>query len=219
MLHKTYAVQGLFTGKKETLPNGQESAIRKKPTQTHILKSHRIQDDTVVDQRFHGGDMRVLHHYSEKNYQHLKKKFPEIAERFIPGSFGENLYTNELSENDLCIGDIFNLGSAKIQLTVPRRPCATLNNSYEDKRILKEVINCGHVGWFYRILEEGEVKISDHLTALERPFPNLKITKLFEQGYGKEKFKDLGFLKACYETGLMDKGWKPKLEKVLKILT
>ncbi len=212
-----YKILGLFTGKAQTLPNGQVSAIRKELVQELKVELHSLPDDEVVDQKHHGGDMRVLHHYSEKNYSHLKTKFPEIAERFTPGSFGENIYTNELTESELCIGDIFTLGSSKIQLTVPRRPCATINQSYQDKRILKEVIESGHVGWFYRVITPGIVKLGDQLTLIERPHPELKISDLHLQGFAKgPKFSDRTFLEKCFATNLMDKGWKPKIEKVLE---
>lgn len=216
MSNGKYKVLGLFTGKPQTLPNGQVSAIRKDLVDKLIIKKDKILEDEVVDLKHHGGDMRVIHHYSQKNYNHLKEKFPEISDRFIPGTFGENLFTEELTESDLYIGDIYKLGTAKVQLTVARRPCATINQSYQDNRILKEVMNSGHVGWFYRVLEEGEIKVGDYLEFLERPFPKLKVIDLYNQGYQVgPKFNNLDFLQKCLDTGLMDKGWKPKLEKAL----
>lgn len=216
MSNKKFKVLGLFTGKAQTLKNGQVSAIRKVPVEKIQITKERILDDEIVDMKHHGGDMRVIHHYSEHNYSHLKKIFPEIKERFIPGSFGENLYTEELTEKDLCIGDTYKLGTAKIQITVARRPCATINNSYEDSRILKEVMETGHVGWFYRVIQEGEVKVGDDLEFLERPYPELKISLLYNQGYrAVPKFSDLDFLQKCLDTGLLDKGWKPKAEKAV----
>lgn len=213
-MNKKFEIKGLFTGKAEILSNGQKSAIRKQSTDTITVTKEVVSNDEVVDQKYHGGNMRVVHHYSGENYSHLKKCFPDIADRFIPGTYGENLYTDELTEEDLCIGDIFIAGTTKLQVTVPRKPCATINASYEDKRILKEIINSKKFGWFYTVLEEGEIKIGDTLELIERPNPKLILTKLIDQGYGKEKYKDLELLKACYETGLMDKGWKPKLEKL-----
>jgi MOSC domain-containing protein YiiM len=211
-----YKILGTFTGKIEKLSSGQESAIRKRPIDKLIIMKDKILHDVVANTLFHGGDMRVVHHYSQRNYDILKKAFPEIADRFIPGSFGENIFTEELTEDDLNIGDIYQLGTARVQLTVSRRPCATINGSYEDPRILKEVMTSGHTGWFYKVLTEGEVQVGDYLEFLERPFPNMPIQKLYYQGYGKNKFDDLNFIKKCLDTGLMDKGWKPKIEDALK---
>lgn len=157
-----YKVLGVFTGQIAPLSNKAESAITKHSTSRLIIRKDAIEHDEVANKKYHGGDMRVVHHYSHQNYNYLKVKFPEIAHRFMPGSFGENIVTEELTETDLNIGDIYSLGSAKVQLTVSRRPCATINYAYEDNRILKEVMQTGRTGWFYRVLEEGEVKTGDY---------------------------------------------------------
>ncbi len=212
-----YKILGTFTGKTKTLPNNVESSIIKQPTNILIIKKDSIDQDEVTNKKHHGGDMRVVHQFSMKNYKYLKEKFPDISQRFIPGSFGENILTEELTESELNIGDIYTLGTAKVQLTVCRRPCATINYAYNDDRILKEVISSGRAGWFYRILEEGEVKVGDYLELVESPFPHLSLSKLHDQGYGEHRFSDREFLRRCIDTGLMDKGWTPKIEAALKV--
>lgn len=213
---KKYKILGVFAGKIKEIPNHGETGIIKHPLEKLLIRKHSIDQDEIANQKYHGGDMRVVHHYSHQNYNYLKNKFPEISDRFSPGSFGENIVTEELTEAELNIGDIYSLGTAKVQLTVPRRPCATINLAYDDNRILKEVMLAGRTGWFYRVLEEGEVKTGDDLVFLERPFPDMPLSKLYDQGYGKNRFDDLAFLKKCLETGLMDKGWKPQIEELLK---
>ena len=216
-MEKKYQIKGLFIGKGTQLSDGSYSAIRKKPVDRLEIFKDRILGDEVVNKKHHGGDLRVLHHFSKVNYDHLKETFSDISDRFIPGTYGENIYTEELTEKDLYIGDIFQLGSAKIQLTAPRRPCGTINSSYNDNRVLTEVIRSGHCGWFYHILEEGSVSIGDGISLLERPYPDLPISKLFFQGYGQDRFSDTEFLRKCYDTGLLEKGWKPIIERVLNI--
>ena len=211
-----YKILGIFTGKTSPLTDKFESSIIKHATDVLKIHKHGIENDEVTNLKYHGGDMRVVHHYSLQNYNFLKQKFPDIADRFVPGSFGENIVTEELTEADLNIGDIYQLGTAKVQLTVSRKPCATINYAYQDHRILKEVMDTGRTGWFYRVLEEGEVRVGDYLEFLERPFPDMPVSKLYAQGYGKERFNDLEFLRKCMQTGLMDKGWKPHLEAALK---
>lgn len=208
---KKYKIVGVFTGQVAKLPNDVESAITKHAQSKIIIKKEVIVHDEVANTVHHGGDMRVIHHYSMKNYNYLKDKFPDIADRFVPGSFGENIVTEELTESELNIGDIYQLGTAKVQLTVCRRPCATINYAYRDDRILKEVIDSGRTGWFYRVLEEGIVKAGDELVFLDRPFPDMPLSRLHDQGYGNERFSDFEFLNKCLKTGLMDKGWKPKI--------
>lgn len=214
-MNKKFQVIGVFTGVGAKLSNGIESAIIKNRRESIRVTQQGIEGDSVVNKKYHGGEMRVIHHYSQVNYDYLKVKFSDISDRFVPGSFGENLLTQELTETELNIGDLYSLGTAKIQLTVCRRPCATLNYGYEDERVLKEIIRSGRTGWFYRVLENGIVREGDYLTLLESPFPNLPVSKLHDQGYGLDKFSDHDFLRRCYDTGLMDKGWKPKLQELL----
>lgn len=208
-------IKGLFVGKASPLPNGYVSAIRKSSVSQIQINKNIIVSDETHDLVHHGGVFRVVHHYSNKNYNHLKSKFPGIKDRFVPGSFGENILTDELDESELCVGDIFKLGSVKLQLTVPRRPCATINHSYSDPRILKEVIDTGRVGWFYKVIDPGVVSSTDQLILLERPFPNLNILKLHEQGYKTPRYHDHKFISECLATGLMDKGWSKKIQEAL----
>lgn len=209
-------VQALSTGKVKPLGNEFLTGIRKSTVEELVVHKDRVDGDEVRNLKYHGGDLRVLHHYSEAHYKHFKEKFPEIADRFIPGSFGENIYTNELTESDLCVGDVFRLGTTRIQVTASRRPCATINLSYEDPRILKEVVQSHRTGWFYRIVDAGIVHVGDYLELIERPYPELKLDRLFTEGYFQKSERDFGFLRSCLETGLMEKGWKPAIEKLLE---
>lgn len=212
MLRKKIAISGVFTGPIAPLNLHLKSAIIKHPKLSIAIRKNKVEQDEVANKIHHGGEMRVVHHYSQQHYDYFKKRFPEIADRFSPGSFGENILSEELTELELNIGDVFALGSAKVQVTVIRRPCATINYAYGDDRMLAEVISTGRTGWFYRVLEEGEVRIGDELVFLERPYPGLSLTKLFEQGYGSRAFSDKNFLKDCLNTGLLDQNWRAKIE-------
>ncbi len=209
-------VKGLFVGTSIELPNGQISAIRKSAvTSIKVFKTY-IEGDEVFAKKYHGGDRRVIHHYTGKNYEILKNEITEIESRFKPGSFGENIYTDDWSDDEMCIGDIVSVGSTKLQLTASRRPCATLNVTYEDSRILKSVVSKLCFGWFYRVLEEGQISMGDELRLEDRPYSDLKLSLLNEQGFGEKKFQGLEFLRKCYDTDLLEKGWLPKVRDALK---
>lgn len=210
-----HKILGLFVATPTELPSTAYSSILKKAVDELRIGIHGIEGDEVANKKHHGGDHRVVHHYSLQNYDHLKNKFPELAGKFIGGSFGENILTKELTENDFNVGDIFQLGTARIQVTVSRRPCAMLNHAYEDDRILREIISSGKTGWFYRVLEAGVVHVGDELSLLDSPFPGLKISSLHEQGYGDPPFSDREFIKRCLETGLMDRSWRHVIEQNL----
>jgi MOSC domain-containing protein YiiM len=50
---------------------------------------------------------------------------PDLLER--PGAFGENFSTHGLTEHDVCVGDLWRVGSALLQVSQARQPCFKLN--------------------------------------------------------------------------------------------
>lgn len=206
-------VLGIFTGTPKPLPlTNQTSAIIKDSKDSiEIFKDH-LPGDECFDKKHHGGEDRVIHHYSLKNYQHLKSKFPDIADKFQLGTYGENITTAGLDESELCIGDIFSLGSAIVQLTEPRNPCATIDRRYEYNGILKEILNSRKYGWFYRVLEPGVLKKGDFLKLTERPYPELNLDKLIFE-YRQSKDKDREFLKSAHHCPALSARYKKSLQK------
>jgi hypothetical protein len=54
----------------------------------------------------HGGPDKALMHYPSQHYKSWKEDLPENAHLFAVGGFGENIVSESVSENDICIGDI-----------------------------------------------------------------------------------------------------------------
>ncbi len=215
MLPTKYKIKGIFAGPIKPLPSGKLSAIRKSSQSILFIHQNGISGDQVADVKYHGGPYRVVHHYSEKNYDYLRKALPDLAPKFKMGSYGENITTEALTEADLCLGDVFTLGSAVIQVTVPRKPCATINATYEDERVLKEVAQSRRWGWFYKVLREGTCEVGDWLVFQERRFPEVNLKTLINEVLYKKE-KDLEFLKKIYASDLLDEnGFRAKVKKIL----
>lgn len=212
-------ILGLFTGKPKTLgPRKLLTAIDKTSVagSVAVLKTG-LQGDVVVDLKHHGGPDRAIHHYSQIHYQHLQEKFPEHAHLFVPGSYGENILTENITEKDLCVGDIFKLGSALIQVTEPRDPCGVIDLNYGIKGVLKEVFNSGRFGWFYRVLEVGKVQTGDYLEFVDRTSPQFALDKIISEVFLKRgKNKDLFFLNEVYQNADLSDRFKKHILKHLK---
>jgi MOSC domain-containing protein YiiM len=71
----------------------------------------------------HGGPEKAVHLYPSTHYAKLAAKFAEVAPLLVPGSMGENIATAELDEHDVRLGDVWQLGTALIQVCQPRNPC------------------------------------------------------------------------------------------------
>lgn len=83
-------------------------------------------------------------------------------------AFGENLSVEGLREGDVCIGDVYRVGTAVVQVSQPRQPCRTLAARYGREDLVKLVVDSGRTGFYFRVLIEGRVQAGDPLVLAER---------------------------------------------------
>ncbi len=143
-----------------------------------------FEGDEQGDRRHHGGPDKALHHYPGEHYTAWRLDFPELqAERFRIGAFGENLGTIGLTEANVCVGDIFRLDDTLIQVSQARQPCWKLNLRFDCSDMSRRVQDSARTGWYYRVLETGEVAPGTVLRLLERPHPEWPLTRLLHYLY------------------------------------
>ena len=88
-----------------------------------------------------------------------------------PGAFGENLSVEGLTEDSACLGDVYRIGTARLQVTKPREPCATLARRHRVRDMIAIVQGNGRGGWYLRVLEEGEIEAGQPIEIIDRPHP------------------------------------------------
>jgi MOSC domain-containing protein YiiM len=163
--------------------NGKEvtTGIYKYPvTQPIYLGSEDVENDHVIDRRYHGGIDKACYLYSADHYGYWQKLYPDLE---LPwGIFGENLTVEGLQETDVHIGDVFRIGEAVVQATQPRQPCFKLEFRFNDKQIVRKFIDSGFAGVYVRVIEKGQVKIGDSMELIKRK-ESLTIHKVFELIY------------------------------------
>ncbi|KAM0526389.1 hypothetical protein ACHAPS_003842 [Verticillium nonalfalfae] len=119
--------------------------------------------------------------YCSSHYLGWQREYPSAAGRFRPGGFGENLVTRHLNERNVCIGDKWAVGdSVVLQVSLPRQPCFKLNHRFQLKNFAPKTFRSSRTGWYYRVLEEGNVKAGDSMTLIERQWPKWTIERVQE---------------------------------------
>ncbi|KAI1370811.1 PK beta-barrel-protein domain-containing protein-like protein [Hypoxylon crocopeplum] len=127
----------------------------------------------------HRSPDNAIHQYDPRHYDEWKKTLPDREHKFKVGAFGENLSTAHLSEANLCVGDKFRLGpDAIIQVTMIRQPCYKLNHRFEYKRMSSLIQSNGHTGWYYRVLQGGDVQEGDQMELIERINPRWSLSRV-----------------------------------------
>lgn len=172
--------------------NGREeqTGIFKKPVvQPLYLTKNDVAKDTVIDRVHHAGEHKACYLFSSEQYPYWKAKYPELDWDW--GMFGENLTVSGLDEADIRVGDIYQLGTALVQISQPREPCYKLGIRFGSQDILKEFIDHNRPGTYVRVLEEGEVQLGDELTLREQSQNRLTIQQFYQLLYMRKKPKDL----------------------------
>jgi MOSC domain-containing protein YiiM len=163
-------VDGVFSGQVARLVgDSRSSAIAKTAVSGACwLDVEGLVGDAQADRRVHGGAGKALHHFPAEHHARLAAAFP-AARHMEPGGLGENLSTRGMTEAEVCIGDVFRLGGARIQLSQPRTPCWKIDHRTGCEGVAAMIAEQGLAGWYYRVLEAGEIAAGDWLEHLERP--------------------------------------------------
>jgi MOSC domain-containing protein YiiM len=162
-------VEGLYVGSLQTLaPEGQQTGIYKTPT-SHVAVNHLgIIGDVQADKRIHGGVEKALHQYAQSSYATIIAQYPELTDIAVVGSIGENISSPLLDDHNVHIGDIYAIGTTLVQVSQPRSPCWKINHRYDTDMLSKFLAERHISGWYYRVLQDGEISVGDGIILRER---------------------------------------------------
>jgi MOSC domain-containing protein YiiM len=156
-------------------PKKHNSGIFKKPISGSVrLGEFGFNGDGVGDTRIHGGADKAVCAYCVEHFSHWNQM---LGREIFPGSFGENLSLSGMPETLVNIGDIYDLGSAQIQVTQPRQPCHKLNKVFNEPGIACSVKKTGFSGYYFRVLKVGEVESGSTLKRVREDFNKFSIEK------------------------------------------
>lgn len=162
-------IEGLYIGAIAPLTDTRESAIVKRAVGGTIeLTPLGLYGDMQADRVNHGGPERALLHYCARHYPDWARAFPHAASPFAAPGFGENLSSTLMDEENVCIGDVYRLGTARVQVSQPRSPCWKLNERFGVADLAQRMQDTQRCGWLYRVLEPGEIAVGDRIERLER---------------------------------------------------
>jgi MOSC domain-containing protein YiiM len=141
------------------------TGIRKKPLKEAFLSKNAFEGDGVANTKYHGGPDRAVCVYPNEHYDMWEKEFSVTLSR---PAFGENITVSNMTEENVCIGDIYQMGETVIQISQGRVPCQTISKSNNVTVFLDRIIETGYTGYFCRVLQEGVVTKDSEISLLER---------------------------------------------------
>tara|TARA_R110002167_G_scaffold265170_4_gene471868 strand:- start:3944 stop:4585 length:642 start_codon:yes stop_codon:yes gene_type:complete len=203
-------ITGLYSGSKAFIgPKSNPTGIFKQTRTEANVNALGITDDIQVDKRFHGGPERALHQFSLRSYQKIIQRFPLLHQQAWPGSIGENISVPLMHEDNVCIGDTYLAGTVIIQVSSPRIPCWKIDEKFRQPKLHIFIRQCQLSGWYFRVLQNGCIRVGDKLSLVDRPQPQMSI-HYFLTHIDKNP-KDMGFLDLVKKSKELDPLWQDKL--------
>jgi MOSC domain-containing protein YiiM len=142
--------------------------------------------DEIADLSVHGGPDKAVYGYGADHYPRWAAEQQRHAAHFAPGAMGENLAVAGVTEADICVGDVHEIGTVLLQACQPRQPCFKLALRFGDPRMVKAMVKSERSGWYYRVLRPGRLEAGDAVRLVERPHPDFPFARLVAIVYRKE---------------------------------
>ena len=139
------------------------TAIWKQPVRGRVpVRRLNVQGDGQGDLAGHGGEHRAVMVYQMDAYRYWEAQLGR--KDFSFGQFGENFTVAGLPDDEVCIGDRYRIGSALLEVTQPRVTCYRVGIRMEEPAMAALLVSHHRPGFYFRVLEEGEVGAGDEIT-------------------------------------------------------
>ena len=175
-----------------------------------FLRRLNLDGDGQADLRVHGGPDKAVYVYP---FEHYAFWAGELGRDGFPyGQFGENFTIQGLLEDEACIGDVFRIGEAQVQVTQPRSPCFKLGIRMGDEGFPARFAVANRTGFYLRVLAEGRVTAGDVIERIEPAAGSMTVCEVF-------RLRHVGGTRAEYERAVRLPGllasWHAAFEKLL----
>ncbi len=175
-----WTIEAVCTGTARPFNGAETSAIAKRPREGRVqVLGEGLAPDEQADRSVHGGPDMALHLYPLDHHDWWRGQIGEHPALDEPGGFGSNLAVTGLLEDDVHVGDRFRLGSALVEVSQPRQPCWKIEHRFGHKGMVAKIIATGRSGWYFRVIEPGEVAAGDSLERIAMGAADWSIARVF----------------------------------------
>jgi len=208
-------VDALLTGIPVPFRDGDYSAIAKQPVSGAVrIGWLGLAGDSVADPVHHGGWDKAIHLYPQDHYGWWRERKPGHPLLEKPGAFGENIASHGMTEEEVCLGDRFSLGSAVVEVSHGRQPCWKLDHRFGARDVMATIVKTARCGIYFRVLREGEAEAGAMMELLERPLPQWSIARLFRLLIGGGHKDEPDAVRALADMPVLAEAWRERARKL-----
>ena len=181
------------------------TAVWKRPVEgPRQVRRLNIDGDGQGDLAGHGGEHRAVFVYQLDSYRYWQRELGR--DDFEYGQFGENFTISGLADDQVCIGDRYQIGEALFEVTQPRVTCYRVGIRMNEARMPALLVSHHRPGFYLRVLREGAVRAGDEIVQVAAGPEAMTVAEidglLYLPGHSRERV-----LSALRIPALPD-GWK-----------
>ncbi|WP_407169926.1 MOSC domain-containing protein [Bradyrhizobium sp. ORS 111] len=170
-----------------------------------------LDGDGQGDLAGHGGEQRAVFVYQIGSYRYWQERLKRTD--FVNGQFGENFTVEGLSDNAVCIGDRYQIGSALFEVTQPRVTCYRVGIRMNEPRMPALLTSSGRPGFYFRVLQEGEVGAGDEIVRVGQAKEPMTVAEINALLYSPNHAHDR--LERALRIEALSPGWRASFEALL----
>ena len=167
-----------------------------------------LDGDGQGDLTGHGGEHRAVMVYQLDSYRYWEKYLQR--DDFIYGQFGENLTVDGLPDEEVCIGDRYQIGGAVFEVTQPRVTCYRVGIRMGNPQMPSLLVSHRRPGFYFRVIEEGEIGAGDEIAKVADGPERVSVAEidalLYLPGHSRDQ------LERALRVPALSPGWRGSLQ-------
>lgn len=209
-------IEALLTGKPRPFRDSDYSAIAKQPVAGSVrIGWQGLTGDAVGDTIHHGGWDKAIHLYPHDHYDWWRERKPDHPLLAASGAFGENIASRGMTEEEICLGDRFTLGSAIVEVSHGRQPCWKLDHRFGERDVMTTIVRTARSGLYFRVLREGEAEAGMHMELMDRPLPQWSIARVFRLLIGGGHKDEPDAVRVLAAMPVLAEAWRDRAGKLV----
>ena len=171
-----------------------------------------LDGDGQGDLAGHGGEHRAVFVYQIESYRYWQEQLNRTD--FVYGQFGENFTVEDMPDLAVCIGDRYRIGSALFEVTQPRVTCYRVGIRMNEARMPAFLTASGRPGFYFRVLEEGEVGAGDEIVKVGEASERMTVAEINALLYSADHPRD--GLERALRIEALSPGWRGSFDALLQ---
>jgi len=170
-----------------------------------------LDGDGQGDLAGHGGEWRAVFVYQIESYRYWQDHLQRSD--FVYGQFGENFTVEGLPDDGVYIGDRYRIGGALFEVTQPRVTCYRVGIRMNEPRMAAFLTSSGRPGFYFRVLEEGEVGAGDEIVKVDEGKEQMSVAEVNALLYSPQHPRDR--LERALQIAALSPGWRSSFTALL----